>query len=91
LLRNPDWHPGCFFPRTVETPSSSICRCAIAHDTIQFCALHENADQLLAACQYAKQCLANLTLSQQEAEDLTRHIVIAHLNNVIAAASKLSN
>lgn len=72
----------------MEAMPPSFCTCRVVDGKVQFCALHENAQQLLAACEYARKFLAKLTASRREDTDLVRELVLPYLDNVISAAKK---
>ena len=65
------------------------CRCKVVDEKVQFCALHENAQQLLAACEYVRKFLTTLPVTRKEDTNLVRELVLPYLDNVIAAAKKI--
>jgi hypothetical protein len=67
-----------------------LCSCKVVDEKLQFCALHENAQQLLAACEYVRKFLTTLTATRQEDTNLVRELVLPYLDNVIAAAKKIA-
>jgi hypothetical protein len=70
----------------METVATVNCGCKVADDKVQLCALHDNAERLLAACEYARKFLSTLAVSRQEDSHLIRELVLPYLDNVIAAA-----
>jgi hypothetical protein len=72
----------------VEATSVVICRCKIVENKIVFCALHEHAEALLAACHYARQFLRSLKVAEQGDQNTIREIVLPYLDRQIAAAEK---
>jgi hypothetical protein len=68
-----------------------ICSCKVVDQKVQFCALHENAERLLAACEYVRKFLSALTVSRHEDSNLIRELVLPYLDNVIAAAKKIQS
>jgi hypothetical protein len=48
--------------------------------------LHDNAERLLAACEYVRKFLSTLAVSRQEDAQLIRELVLPYLDNVISAA-----
>lgn len=70
----------------MEAIQTVICGCKAADEKVQFCALHDNAERLLAACEYARKFLTTLAVSRQEDAQLIRELVLPYLDNVIAAA-----
>jgi len=66
-----------------------LCSCKVVDDKLQFCALHDNAQQLLAACEYVRKFLTTFTAARQEDTNLVRELVLPYLDNVIAAAKKI--
>ena len=65
-----------------------ICSCKVVDEKVQFCPLHDNAERLLAACEYVRKFLSTLVVSRQEDNQLIRELVLPYLENVIAAAKK---
>ncbi len=65
-----------------------ICTCKAVDEKVQFCALHDNAERLLAACEYVRRFLSTLVVSRQEDTQLIRELILPYLDNVIAAAKK---
>lgn len=70
----------------METAPAAICSCKAVDEKLQFCALHDNAERLLAACEYVRKFLSTLAVSRQEDGQLIRELVLPYLDNVIAAA-----
>lgn len=70
----------------METTPAVVCSCTAVDGKLQFCALHDNAERLLAACEYVRKFLSTLTVSRQEDGQLIRELVLPYLDNVIAAA-----
>ncbi len=70
----------------METIPPVACSCKMINDKLQFCALHENAQRLLAACEYVRKFLATLTVVRQDDANLVRELILPYLDNVIAAA-----
>ncbi|MGE5305104.1 MAG: hypothetical protein ACM3TN_17470 [Alphaproteobacteria bacterium] len=70
----------------METVATVDCGCKVADEKVQLCALHDNAERLLAACEYARKFLSTLAVSRQEDSHLIRELVLPYLDNVIAAA-----
>jgi hypothetical protein len=66
-----------------------LCTCRVVDGKVQFCALHGNAQQLLAACEYTRKFLTTLTAARKDDTDLLRELVLPYLDNVIAAAKKI--
>ena len=73
----------------MEAIPPDLCTCRVVDGKVQFCALHENAQQLLAACEYARKFLAKITVTRKEDTDLLRELLLPYLDNVIAAAKKI--
>jgi hypothetical protein len=63
-----------------------VCTCKIVNEKLQFCALHENAQRLLAACEYVRKFLTTPAGDRQENTNLVRELILPYLDNVIAAA-----
>jgi hypothetical protein len=74
----------------MEATPPVLCGCKVVDEKLQFCALHENAQQLLAACEYVRKFLTTLTVARQEDTNLVRELVLPYLDNVIAAAKKIA-
>ncbi len=72
----------------MEKPPPVLCSCKMVDEKLQFCPLHESAQQLLAACEYVRRFLATLTVVRQEDTNLVRELILPYLDNVIAAAKK---
>lgn len=70
----------------MKTTPAIACSCAAVNGELQFCALHDNAERLLAACEYVRKFLSALSVSRQEDGQLIRELVLPYLDNVIAAA-----
>jgi hypothetical protein len=70
----------------METIPPVICSCKVVDEKVEFCALHDNAERLLAACEYMRKFLSTLAVSRQEDTHLIRELVLPYLDNVIAAA-----
>lgn len=70
----------------MESTATVHCGCKVADNKIQLCALHDNAGQLLAACEYVRKFLSTLPVSRPEDSHLIRELVLPYLDNVIAAA-----
>jgi hypothetical protein len=66
-----------------------LCSCKVVEERLRFCALHENAQRLLVACEYVRKFLTNLTVARQEDANLVRELVLPYLDNVIAAAKTI--
>ena len=69
----------------METIATVNCGCKVADDKVRLCALHDNAERLLAACEYVRKFLSTLAVSRQEDSHLIRELVLPYLDNVIAA------
>jgi hypothetical protein len=65
-----------------------VCSCKIVNERLQFCALHENAQRLLAACEYVRKFLAAPAGGRQENTNLVQELILPYLDNVIAAARR---
>jgi len=74
----------------MEAIQPVLCSCKVVDEKLRFCALHENAQQLLAACEYVRKFLTTLTATRQEDTNLVRELVLPYLDNVIAAAKKIA-
>jgi hypothetical protein len=70
----------------METVPPVVCGCKAVDEKVQFCALHDNAERLLAACEYVRKFLSTLAGSRQDDGQLIRELVLPYLDNVIAAA-----
>lgn len=70
----------------MKTKPPVTCGCRVVDEKVQLCALHDNAERLLAACEYARKFLSTLAVSRQEDAHLIRELVLPYLDNVIAAA-----
>lgn len=75
----------------METIAPVVCSCKMINEKLQFCALHENAPRLLAACEYVRKFLATLTAARQDDTNLVRELILPYLDNVIAAAKGSSS
>ncbi len=73
----------------MEATPPALCSCKVVDEKVQFCALHENAQQLLAACEYVRKFLTTLTVARHEDASLVQELVLPYLDNVIAAAKKI--
>jgi hypothetical protein len=71
----------------MEVSAPINCPCKILGDKIVFCPLHESAERLLAACEYARKFLANLTVDHED-EKIIREVILPILDGEIAAARK---
>jgi hypothetical protein len=69
----------------MENTLPTVCGCTILRNKITYCTLHETVARRLKTCEYAREFIANLKLSEQD--NVAREILFAHLNNVIAAAT----
>jgi hypothetical protein len=74
----------------VEPTSSTICACKIVKDRIVFCALHESAERLLAACDHLRKFLKNLKVAEQKDENMIREVILPYVDRQIASAEKKS-
>jgi hypothetical protein len=70
----------------METVVLVGCSCKTVDEKLQFCALHDNAERLLAACEYVRKFLSALPVARQEDGQLIRELVLPYLDNVIASA-----
>ena len=64
------------------------CECRIVGDKIAFCRLHEQAESLLAACDYLRKLISKVKLPKPEEENLIREIVLPYADDVIKRASR---
>lgn len=74
----------------MESIPPVLCSCKVVDEKLQFCALHDNAQQLLAACEYVRKFLTTLAVARHEDTNLVRELVLPYLDNVIAAAKKIA-
>lgn len=70
----------------METVPTVGCGCTVLDEKLQFCALHDNAQRLLAACEYARKFLSTLAGSRHDDGQVIQELVLPYLDNVIAAA-----
>jgi hypothetical protein len=66
-----------------------LCSCKVVDEKVQFCALHENAERLLSACEYAQKFLSTLAGSRHDEGQVIQELVLPYLDNVIAAAKAI--
>jgi hypothetical protein len=74
----------------VDKTSSTICRCKIVKNRIDFCVLHESAERLLATCDHLRKFLKTLKAAEQKDENMIREVILPYLDRQIAAAEKKS-
>ena len=65
-----------------------ICRCAVVGQRIVFCPLHEEAESLLAACQYLRSFIADIKVERPGDANLIREVVLPYVDGVIGRALK---
>jgi hypothetical protein len=73
----------------MEVTEPPPCACKIVGDKIVFCALHESAERLLAACEYARKFLGNLKVDPED-ERMIREVILPILDAEIGARPKKS-
>jgi hypothetical protein len=73
----------------MEVTAPPSCACKILGDKIVFCSLHESAERLLAACEYARKFLANLKVDPED-EKMVREVILPILDAEIGARPKKS-
>jgi hypothetical protein len=73
----------------MEVTAPPSCACKIVGDKIVFCPLHESAERLLAACEYARKFLANLKVDPED-EKMIRQVILPILDAEIGARPKKS-
>jgi hypothetical protein len=72
----------------VEATGPTNCTCKVVDNRIIFCPLHEGADGLLAACEYLRTFLRDVTLAEQKDQNMLREVILPYLDGQIAAAGQ---
>lgn len=73
----------------LSTITRSARRCKIVGGRIVFCPLHEEAESLLALCQYLRRFIADVKVERLGDANLIREVVLPYADGVIGAALKI--
>ena len=70
----------------MDATPAVICRCVVIESRIVFCPLHEQAESLLAVCEYLRKFLGSAAMAERKDEILVREIILPYLDGAIRRA-----